>query len=74
MKSNLVNRRVVLQSSAAAAAWLVAAPALIGRAEAATVKLKLSSSQANDPKFANGRVYFATADSTIWVFGLPIEL
>ena len=23
---------------------------------------------------ANGRVYFVTADSTVWVFGLPIEL
>ncbi len=33
-------------------------PALIGRAEAAVLKLKLSSSQANDPKFANGRVYY----------------
>ena len=58
MKSKLVSRRVVLQSTAAAAAWISAAPALIGRAEAATVKLKLSSSQANDPKFANGRVYY----------------
>jgi tripartite ATP-independent transporter DctP family solute receptor len=31
---------------------------LVGRAQAATVKLKLSSSQANDPKYANGRVYY----------------
>jgi len=36
----------------------VIAPAFIGRAQAAIVKLKLSSSQANDPKFANGRVYY----------------
>jgi tripartite ATP-independent transporter DctP family solute receptor len=35
-----------------------AAPALLGRAEAATVKLKLSSSLPNDPKYANGRVYY----------------
>ena len=34
------------------------APAIVGKAQAATLKLKLSSSQANDPKFANGRVYY----------------
>jgi TRAP-type transport system periplasmic protein len=40
--------------------FAVAAPALIGcgRAEAAVTKLKLSSSQASDPKFANDRVYY----------------
>jgi TRAP-type transport system periplasmic protein len=54
----LVNRRQLLRSSVALAASGLAAPALIGRAEAAVLKLKLSSSQANDPKFANGRVYY----------------
>jgi tripartite ATP-independent transporter DctP family solute receptor len=54
----LVNRRRLLRSSFALAASGLAAPALIGRAEAAVLKLKLSSSQANDPKFANGRVYY----------------
>ena len=58
MRSKPINRRVVLQSSVAAAAWLAAAPALIGRAEAATLKLKCSSSLPNDPKYANGRVYY----------------
>jgi TRAP-type transport system periplasmic protein len=53
-----VDRRQLLRSSLALAAGSLAAPALIGRAEAAVVKLKLSSSQANDPKFANGRVYY----------------
>ncbi|SHN64605.1 TRAP transporter substrate-binding protein [Bradyrhizobium erythrophlei] len=53
-----VNRRHLLRSSAALAATGLAAPVLIGRAEAAVLKLKLSSSQANDPKFANGRVYY----------------
>jgi TRAP-type transport system periplasmic protein len=56
--SFLVNRRRLLRSSFALAASGLAAPALIGRAEAAVLKLKLSSSQANDPKFANGRVYY----------------
>ena len=35
----------------------LAVPALIGRAEAAPLRMRLSSSQANDPKYANGRVY-----------------
>src|ERR1700745_2828840 len=58
MRSKPINRRVVLQSSVAATAWLAAAPALIGRAEAATLKLKCSSALPNDPKYANGRVYY----------------
>src|ERR1700723_4796022 len=58
MMSFLVNRRRLLRSSFALAAGSLAAPAVIGRAEAAVLKLKLSSSQANDPKFANGRVYY----------------
>src|SRR3979490_3166460 len=58
MRSKPINRRVVLHSWVAATAWLAAAPALIGRAEAATLKLKCSSSLPNDPKYANGRVYY----------------
>ena len=53
-----VSRRPFLQAAAAVGLGLAAAPAIIGRAQAATVKLKLSSSQANDAKFANGRVYY----------------
>jgi TRAP-type transport system periplasmic protein len=56
--SFLINRRTLLRSTFALTAGSLAAPALIGRAEAAVLKLKLSSSQANDPKFANGRVYY----------------
>jgi tripartite ATP-independent transporter DctP family solute receptor len=33
------------------------APAIIGRAQAAAIKMKLSSSLPDDPKFGNGRVY-----------------
>jgi len=58
MKSPSVSRRVFLKSSKAAAAWLALSPAIIGRAQAATMKLKCSSSLPNDPKFANGRVYY----------------
>src|SRR5207237_7470113 len=37
---------------------VVLSPAIIGTARAAAMKLRISSSQQNDPKFANGRVYF----------------
>src|ERR1700737_764064 len=57
MKAAPVSRRVLLKSSTAAAAWLAVLPAIIGRAQAATLKLKCSSSLPNDPKYANGRVY-----------------
>jgi tripartite ATP-independent transporter DctP family solute receptor len=36
----------------------LAAPALTGRAQAAGMTMKLSSSQPNDPRYANGRVYY----------------
>ena len=58
MKTVPISRRVFLHSSKVAAAGLVLSPAIIGRAEAATMKLKCSSSQPNDPKYANGRVYY----------------
>src|ERR1041385_5830900 len=58
MKSGSISRRVLLKSSTAAAAGLVRPPAIIGRAEAATMKMKCSSSLPNDPKYANGRVYY----------------
>src|SRR5437660_2102723 len=58
MKRVSVSRRAFLKSSKATAAWLVLSPAIIGRAQAATLKLKCSSSQPNDPKYANGRVYY----------------
>ncbi|MCP3385075.1 MULTISPECIES: TRAP transporter substrate-binding protein [unclassified Bradyrhizobium] len=53
-----VSRRTFIKSSTAVTAGLVLSPAIIGRAEAATLKLKCSSSLPNDPKFANGRVYY----------------
>jgi TRAP-type C4-dicarboxylate transport system substrate-binding protein len=58
MKMPSVSRRTLVKSSAAAATWLALSPAIIGRAEAATLKLKCSSSLPNDAKFANGRVYY----------------
>ena len=57
MKTGLISRRVLLKSSTAVAAGLVLSPAIIGRAQA-TMKMKCSSSLPNDPKYANGRVYY----------------
>ena len=58
MKTGSISRRVLLKSSTAVAAGLVLSPAIVGRAEAATMKMKCSSSLPNDPKYANGRVYY----------------
>ena len=58
MKTGSISRRVLLKSSTAVAAGLVLSPAIIGRAQAATMKMKCSSSLPNDPKYANGRVYY----------------
>jgi TRAP-type transport system periplasmic protein len=69
-----VSRRVFVKSSAAAATWLAAAPAIVGRAEAATLKLKCSSSLPNDPKYANGRVYYDNLVKQIKANGLGEQI
>jgi TRAP-type C4-dicarboxylate transport system substrate-binding protein len=51
MKGYRVNRRSLLIG-------MVAAPAIINAARAAPTTLRLSSSLPNNPKFANGRVYY----------------
>jgi TRAP-type transport system periplasmic protein len=53
-----IDRRTFVRSSTAIAAGLALSPAIVGRAKAATLKLKLSSSLPNDPKYSNGRVYY----------------
>jgi hypothetical protein len=40
MKPVSVSRRLFLQSSTVAVTWLAASPAIIGRAQAATMKMK----------------------------------
>ena len=51
MKNTSITRRSALLGAALA-------PAIIGTARAAPMKMRLSSSQPNDPKYANGRVYY----------------
>jgi TRAP-type transport system periplasmic protein len=63
MKSRVVGRRSVLLGA-------TLAPAIVGRANAAAMKLKLSSSLPNDPKYANGRVYYDNLVKQIKAGGL----
>jgi TRAP-type C4-dicarboxylate transport system substrate-binding protein len=49
------NRRTLLRVAGATA---MLAPMLARPARAAPMRMRLSSSQANDPKYANGRVYY----------------
>jgi len=53
---------------------LALAPAIIGRANAAPMKMRLSSSQANDPKYANGRVYYDSLVKHLKADGLAEQL
>jgi tripartite ATP-independent transporter DctP family solute receptor len=74
MKIVPVSRRVFLNSSKAAAAWLALSPAIVGRAQAATTKLKCSSSLPNDPKYANGRVYYDNLVKNLKANGLGEQI
>jgi tripartite ATP-independent transporter DctP family solute receptor len=67
MKYSVVGRRSFVLGAALA-------PAIIGRAEAATTKLKLSSSLANDPKYANGRVYYDNLVKQVKANGLGEQI
>jgi TRAP-type transport system periplasmic protein len=69
-----LSRRGFLRVSRVAATGLVFAPALIGRAEAATLKLKCSSSLPNDPKYANGRVYYDNLVKSLKANGLGEQI
>ena len=52
----------------------LAAPAIIGTARAAPVRMRLSSSQANDPKYANGRVFNDNLQKRITEAGLGDQI
>ena len=74
MKPVSVSRRLFLQSSTVAVTWLAASPAIIGRAQAATIKMKCSSSLPNDPKYANGRVYYDNLVKNLKANGLGEQI
>ncbi len=72
--TRIIRRRSLIGASAALAAGALCSPALIGRASAATIKLKMSSSQANDPKYANGRVYYDRLMAALKANGLGDQI
>src|SRR5580704_16961725 len=74
MKIVPISRRLLLKSSTAVAASLLASPALIGQAQAATLKLKLSSSLPNDANYANGRVYYDNLVKSLKANGLGEQI
>ncbi len=51
-------KRATRRSVLGMATGVAIAPAIIRRAQAAPLTLKFSTSQANDPKYSNGRVYY----------------
>src|SRR6266702_4283167 len=69
-----VSRRLFIRTSTVAASWLALSPAIIGRAQAATLKLKCSSSLPNDPKYANGRVYYDNLVKSLKANGLGEQI
>src|SRR5476649_433516 len=74
MKTVSVSRRAFLKSSKATAVWLALSPAIIGRAQAATLKFKCSSSLPNDAKYANGRVYYDNLVKQLKASGLGDQI
>jgi TRAP-type C4-dicarboxylate transport system substrate-binding protein len=78
MTAARLTRRALLRRTATGAALLaggaLAAPALVGRARAASLRLKLSSSLPNDPKYANGRVYYDFLVRQIAAHGLAEQM
>jgi len=68
-------RRSLLRTSGSVVlAGALAAPALIGRASAAPRKLRLSSSLPNNPKYANGRVYYDFLVKQLAAHGLAEQI
>lgn len=70
----LIDRRRLVSTSLALGTAALAAPALLGRAQAAVTKMRLSSSQANDPKFANGRVLYENLVKHLKAGGLSDQI
>jgi TRAP-type C4-dicarboxylate transport system substrate-binding protein len=69
-----ISRRSLLRGASAVPLSAVFAPAIIGKANAAVLKMKLSSSQQDDPKFANGRVYYDNLVKHIKADGLSEQV
>src|SRR5256886_488682 len=73
MTLSTTSRRSLLRA-AGAIPLALASPAIIGTARAAAMKMRISSSQQNDPKFANGRVYYDNLSKHVKAGGLSEQL
>ena len=69
-----ISRRSLLRGASAIPLGAVFAPAIIGKARAAALKMRLSSSQQDDPKYANGRVYYDNLVKHIKADGLSEQI
>src|SRR5258708_6821379 len=74
MNSSRISRRTLFRRAAALSAGLALGPAIVGPVRGAAMKMRLSSSQANDPKFANGRVYYENLTKHIRSNGLAEQI
>lgn len=63
-------RRSMLRNALAVPLGAALAPAIIGTARAAPMRMRLSSSLPNDPKYANGRVYSDNLQKALAANGL----
>jgi tripartite ATP-independent transporter DctP family solute receptor len=69
-----LSRRSLLQGASALPLGAVFAPAIIGQAKAAAMKMRLSSSLPDDPKFANGRVLYDNLIKQLKAGGLSEQI
>ncbi len=67
-------RRALLRAVAAVPAGAALAPALIGRAHAAPLRLRVSTSLSNDAKYSSGRVYFDSLAKHLHANGLDDQV
>src|SRR5208282_660552 len=74
MTTQRVTRRFLLRHAGALPLGLALAPAIVGRAQAAQMKMRLSSSLPNDPKYANGRVYYDNLAKHVKANGLGEQI
>ena len=70
----LISRRPMLRAVAAAGLGIAAAPAIVGRAQAAPLKFRMSSSLPDDPKFSSGRVAYDTLVKHLKLKGLGEQI
>ncbi len=72
--SHHLPRRKLLRSAGSVVAGAGLAPAIIGKARAAAMRMRLSSSLPNDPKYANGRVYSDNLQKALQANGLAEQI